>query len=943
MASVIDICAASSDKGKALAEFKNELNDIQQEFLAEVSEITDSENAVEVNKLADEALEGFDALFAASTLGSLGRVQDDSNIPRVNRSYDNASKHLSQRGYLIANNQLLFSGTQDYPLRSITYDNGTYKYIGVADGEYSFEQLAGIIPGYTEPDIQTILKNQTQKRVSNTGSNFNASQVAVDPDGNVARLRSLYLGCGSLKILREFLEVTKTKGYGVVWSVLESVRVTRPFDIDFKDFNEDYVRTVVKTPLDDSKIIKLLDSEYLCLVEKHIGVNITKTEAAELSGTTGMICRVVLAEKNECLRDQAPVFVSRGFNPKLLGTDSYLIGLKVNGIARVIDVTSDNGARLYCEEDYSASDIAGAIRSTFPDFVDTGVVGSEFFVTTKGSGAYTELEFFQVDSNDASEALGIESMVRQQYETNFVFDKPLALFGGASIAQNTTFDFTQFVTSLGLSDDQTSAILANSNRYWNDAKTLVSKIQSEIESSFNSRMRRDIASGSNPDTSKFKQALDRLNDVTSFEFIEGLRCFESMDILNVFGSDADYVLSRRLETVAVDPYSDLTKVYGSLSTDFATLQSSQGLVNKPNPTVVIQPREVNKTQASTATLLYYAMVESSDSGNTSEAVGYYDRFEQSLLGMSVSNSPTSSVSTEQVSVETQDRLLSDFLYALDHFKPMLVVDANEVARETAAYIKRNYPETYAAIAQASDYIKQQFAEVEKLGGRVSEILGVTGALDTLGGLMDDGIVYLKKVDAILATTQNTVRGFAATYQQTYDKIMSLSNIGMNVYSNNGFQTKYLSCYVSGSASLLLGKVLEKYLSKINELADKLNSILQKIIKALQKFFDKILCLVKNISLSVSGYASYSTTYPGFAGMVQFNMNCTVSTGLGLDPQILGVIAGITSKIMAMLNMFKLQIITFEQQDASTQAVAAQVQADLMNTLREALDRLKRCL
>ena len=190
-------------------------------------------------------------------------------------------------------------------------------------------------------------------------------------------------------------------------------------------------------------------------------------------------------------------------------------------------------------------------------------------------------------------------------------------------------------------------------------------------------------------------------------------------------------------------------------------------------------------------------------------------------------------------------------------------------------MKREYPEAYSSISQASSYMESKIREGEDYASELYEGSVVKQAAEVTSKANDDAVNILRRADALLASAEKTMRAYAASYQETYDKIMSLSNIGVNIYTNEGFQTKYLSCYVGGSASLLLGKVLEKYLLKINEMADKLNRMLQRIANALKKYFDKITCILKNMNLSISGYTGYSTVRTGFLG-VQLNMNCIVS-------------------------------------------------------------------
>ena len=884
---------ASSDEARALASFKSELDTLQREFLSVVDEITNSEDAKQVNASSDDALAEFRNLFAASALGSLENVQRDSGIPVESRSFYESSASLAAYGFLFANNRWFFCGTKNTPLRSPSSVGGT-AYSGVGDGEYAATQLQELIPGYQEPDIEEVLRYQTSRK--NTG--YKQSVVGPAYDGNLSRLRELFLSSGNMKSTVAALNALIKSGYLMSTTEFDYNIVAKPNNVDANDFTVDYVKSISHLPLEDSRILKLDDGSYLTLLEKQ-SVNVD-------------VCRLFRAESNESTLNYAPLFVSRGFDETKLSQSAYLLGIKVNGIARVIDVTGDRGSRMYASK-YTAVNVADAIRAVFPDFVDCGVFGSEFYVMTKGSGGYCSIEFIPLDNLDASKALGIENTVRVMYDPTYVFDKPLAILGGNATSEQPSSGFIKYVASSELKAQQKSTILANQTSYWSNIEYDTETDVAKLVALFTKQMRSNVSSGV-ADLSVFAKPLSDVSRWIEFTFIDDMRPWEALDIISVLGSDVERVL-KLVDITEIDIYTSEDQVLAEISSVLQSLQASGNVSNVAPKTRTTPVKAVNTTQVETAEVLRFAMIDYHESGNNIKALEYYDRFAQAAnLGISLVSSTTVS---DGSSVLAYDSLLDDIL---DVIALGGAPSTPEIDQAVADYVRRTYPDTYQSISGNED------------GFDVSN-------------LSDSTIWLLKKADALLASVQSTLKGYASRYQSAYNKLMALSNVGMNIYGNQGFQTKYLSCYVTGSASLALGKCLQKYLEKVNELANSANKILQKIISALREYFDKISCMVNNMKLSMSGYVSYSKVTTGAMG-IQLNMNCVMSTGgfdTGLDPQIASLINSILGRVIACLTMFELQVVTFEKQDSNIQATSSQLQADLVQTLLDALNKLKGCL
>jgi len=907
---IIDICASNADNKKELDDFKSELADLRREFMQEVDSVVKSDEARRVNAAADEALREFEKLFALSPLGSLRAVQKDSGISPIDKSSDESLVDLAKHGFLFANGRWFFCGTKTRAMRSTVSTTGS-NYQGVLDGEFSVEQLRELIPGYEDPNIQDILNSQTPRR----NSLSKPTTLGVLSDGALSRIRELYRHSNSdIKLLKSRIEGLQTSDSSVFHSRYLHVVVTKPTTITYDEFTVDYVRSVVSSPIEDSDILRLSDDEYMVLTTESAGV-------VDFDATLA-----ISVERNESTKNFAPLFVSRGFDETKLGTSAYLLGVRVNGIARVVDVTTDNGNRIHVDH-YTPDTIAASIREVFADLVDCGTLGSEFYITTKGSGGYATLEFFPVGNLDAYAALGLEKTIQKQYkDSTYSFSKPLVVLGGPPRAPQTTAKFISEVKASMLFDEQMKALLVNQASYWNDITPRFESFKLDLKSKFTSRFRNALSIGS-ADTSIFAASCSNMTRCVDVTYVEGFRPWESFDILEALGNDFQRVM-RLVDVTDIDVYTSEDEVYSALTLYLSSMSSSGGLLNVSPTMLVDSPKSVNVTQLRTMQLLRFAMIEMFETSRYDQAVVYYDRFKQASDMVLVYVSNTTVPNGDAVMSYTS--AIQDYLSVIATASPQM--QSTDVPRSITGYVKRNYPDAYNNMILAAQYMRET-NEYQPQSDNVNQ------------SLSDDVISLLQKADALLASVQSAMRGYASTYQQTYNKIMSLSNIGMNVYSNqSGFQTKYLSCYVSGSASALLGAVLQKYLQKINELASDLNKMLQKIIKALRKYFDKIACIVRNMNLSISGYVSYSKVTTGFMG-VQLNMNCILSAGgaAALDPRIASLIASILGRVLACLSLFELQLVVFEKQDSNTQASASQLQADLIQTVLDALSRLTACL
>ena len=907
---IIDICASNADNKRELDEFESELSYIRREFMQEVDAVVRSDEAKTVNEAADEALREFEKLFATSPLGSLRAVQKDSGLSPVNKSLGESLTDLAKQGFLFANGRWFFCGTKTRSMRSVVSTTGS-SYQGVLDGEFSIEQISELIPGYVDPNISDILNSQTPRRNSPPKS----TALGVANDGALSKLRELYRHSNSdAALLKKHIESLQKRTESVFHSKRKYVVVTKPSALLDSEFTVEYVRTVVPASVEDYNAMRLSDDEYIVLLD----------EVASSDDFDSTL--VVSVERNESTKNYAPLFVSRGFDETGLGPSSYLLGIRVNGIARVVDVTTDGGNRIH-EEQYTTDTVASSIREIFADLVDCGTIGSEFYVTTKCSGGYATIEFFPVGEFDAYEALGLERTIQRQYNnTKYTFDRPLVVFGGPSRASQTSASFVSAVKDSKLFDEQIKSIIVNQASYWNEITPRFETFKSELNSKFTSHFRTTISLGT-ADTSIFEASCSNMSRCVDLTYLDGLRPWESLDIVEALGNDFHRVMCL-VDVTDIDVYTSEDDVYTALTSYLSSLSSNGGVSNVAPTMNVDYPKTVNLTQLHTLQLLRFAMIESFETSKYDQAVSYYDRFQQAS-DMVLVYVPNTTASNGDI-VMSYTSASQDYLNVVAIMSPQM--RPTGVQRSITGYVKRNYPDAYNNMIQAAQYMRET-NEYEQQSNSVNQ------------SLSDYVVTLLQKADALLASVQSAMRGYATTYQQTYNKIMSLANIGMNVYSNQGgFQTKYLSCYVSGSASSLLGVALQTYLQKINELASDLNKMLQKIIKALRKYFDKIACIVRTMNLSISGYVSYSKVTTGFMG-VQLNMNCILSAGgaAALDPRIASMISSILGRVLACLSMFELQLVVFEKQDSNTQAAASQLQADLIQTVLDALNRLTACL
>lgn len=945
--SVISQCRTLSSSARELDAFQAEVDAIGAEFVQELTDLVASPDAVTANAMADAAFVAANVMLS----GSLDTAMTNAGISKPNESFEESRSHMMNAGYLFTGTRAWFCSTPTWRMHRVD-GNTMYKALGVGDGEYSPAALKSILLDYREPDYKDILRGMKRRPLSATGASdvngASASQIGPVYAGNIAALREAYIGCGSSQSrLREVLTQIKSQGWGVIWSMPQCRSVLRPLDVSVPEFTATRAQTLAGTTVRESDVVRVSDDEYIVLTETHVASNCSR-ERAWAAGVTAqlfprswdrskLICRLVSACGNELVRDQAPVFVSKGFSDSGFGPGACFLGVVAQGIARVIDVTNDDGYHA-CADKYTASGVALAIRNVFPDLLETGVIGDEWYVTTKSSGADASFGFFVVDQRDASQASGLTGGIAaaQNLEFSATSISSIEFAGGATVTGEFPQGLLRALASLELSDTQRNAVLTDPRNYWTQSATEFDYWVTQQQQAVDAK-----ASG-------FSES-EHLMPITGFMFLEDFRCAEAAQILDVLGADADMVF-RQTDVIAMDLYTEAATVRNTLRADIERLTNGTGIQASATYGLTISPRESNYKQASTLYMLAWIADDFQDRGDEAVQSEFQSRLDNTIAGVQFVDYAMATMTSGATEFVSLSRLADDYTAMLNRWpstaNEILETAASELAALTTSFLKKNFPEEYRKFTNSiQDIASAVGGAMDDAGAEVSDALDTVRDLErAFASSQSEGLRQLQSANAVLVSITPVVYAYANAYQTTYKKLASLTSLNLNIFKSagTGISTKFISCYASGEASFAVSLYLTKFLDLLNAAAAAINKILESIIAAIQKLITKIACILNGIKAAASGLISYSSSYPIGGGVVSLNVTCSVSTGISVDPEILANLAQICDQVTAMLGMFRIHLTTFSVQSQSTDELTKQAQNQLVSKLMDSLNNLLAC-
>lgn len=952
MSSMLQLCYKHPSLADQLRELDAQIDAVEKPFLAALNKAT----APETKDLAAavmKAVGDHDQLFGylgstgsgdvSGSTSSSGQLSGNTEVARVTgynvanldaayvnaglkkieRSENDAKRDLASSGFVPVNGRLYSTGST--PSRPTTVD--------VQDPE-SAGYLKTVLrdPTYKDPEIITPVA-----RVNAAAPSGRSCTGAYITPGTVADVRELYKGFGGdLGSMRRFLEqVDAGSGVGVVWSMLHYATAYSTTGAALK---YDDVRDQVKAPLYDEDI-NIDGLSAVASVEYHVGTQMPKSTALAqakflcrqigISEDPVLMCRFVHMDQTPTVRSQAPVVSTIGFDARKLGRKSYRLGVSVCGYARIIDVTGDRGTRTLIAE-YTNRTVAATIARVFGDIVSVVGVGNEIAFAVNQRGQTARISFFHVDDYDASEACGIDGLVRDQARRNGD-DKTLALknlvaarwSGGEPVADSVTAAMLEGLKVYGI-DDAAATSVVTGQQYWTTRAAEVRAIVDRIVSGTSGSPTSTTLSRVNADVVAYSNA-------AAFVDVASLRYVDVKLMLDEFGDGADHILSYMPDVCVVDIYQPQDAVLESVNEVAQRHVDNDGLVATSNDYTILTAMRKNRAKLSYFyTLFRYTQLEGKNlpsdevSGNMIALRAYapslyWDESVTLMKGApdtalaSKQNQSTSSFWSDVSAYGSATVQVGD-----EHISTSLSSVIGAACKDSADFCEsmdKFYNET---VDLYEDQEERLGAVLEIVTGGSTVWSGLVSLLALINRLLDRAIAMVQAAKAKLTSLFKSVSG-GRSLPEALD---ALANLNLNIYDSFGFQTKFLSCYVSNGASVLLSTVIQKLFEGLNEVISTINDIITELIKATQNALDLLICLADKLSQGFEGSMSYERKGSGLyraAGIVPvpvtFTMQCVMSFGVdGMDPAVARELMRMKQKLVTLLSLFKLQAITCHKTD-----------------------------
>lgn len=942
MAILNQVCANWSDLSRQLDQFKMELRAIEIDVNKQVSDIINSKDAKDVDTSATKALEEANNFFATQG-SSLESVTRNSGI-----SASTPEAPLESLGYVYANSRYWLCNTTSNATKYAPPED--YGYVGIGAGEYDEQQIAALLGReYVDPDPDSI--SSMLQQATNTPPESPAPQQSITGSrhgsGNIADLRELYRGCGStLETLNSFLHDSYMAGFGVLWSTSHVVFVPKPQAFTDDEFNSSYIRRQVNAVVYEDDML-FRDDMCFVRIENYVGHNTSRESALNtlrrLSIELGvselpLIARTITFNPNEDIHDTSPLITSRGCDASKLNTTTNLLGLAVNGIYRVIDVTGDRGQHIV-RDSYGASDIADSITEVFGDLVETGTVGSEFFVKLKvGFGATGTLSLFHVGSEDCSDVVGLQAAIDESAQASAqVLGGSAASIklssvgevtwsGGVSLVSETPSSYMlDFLSSDSLPRALTTSLVTKTN-YWEAIQNDLESIQSEMAAGCDTNQNQRLAAGIMACESMFSYY-----DASAFKYRE----YKTMR--SALGTSLHDILVHKTDVLSLDVYTSKKAVNASLTAMLNDILGSDGIVpSVSSPMLISYPLSLNYAMASRLRLLYsvstqYSYIDEAMAAQSkSELCSYV-----SALGVATTNQiEKSEIGSFAKIMDGMDALNRSIgMFSGDDLNRVIWNVLKDTPGISSLFDAGEFAQR--KLDDAAGFVDSGIRSIEDAISDIVDALGLDAANRAV-------ITALMQVELALDTAIAIAQRITTLYNTTTQKIITLSNFNLNMSGSLGFQTKYLSCYASGGISAMPLQFLAKMLATLNDIADKMNKRLSDTKKVANSAIDKIICLLDKLVLSLTGTMMYESTMQ--VGMVSMKFQCTsyVNLGTQFDPKVLQHIMDIRRKINFLLACMRVQAVTFQKHEENMDAASSVFTGSLEDTVNEILGRFSKC-
>lgn len=824
----------------------------------------------------------------------------------------------------------------------------------------SVYSITGLGKGVTDVDLDymDVLGGSTYSAslVQNSGSYsqsaYKANSKAVNSttgteyqvDGNVSVLREMLRAAGGdLDVAAKIAKIGQTVGYAVVWS-----RV----DIKEHPVGQDAMGDITKVresysyPVYDDQVTFHAESNLaLVSVEKFVGLNMSRA-AAELAvsnewlATYGvamthkplLTCRVFRFCLNNVL-NTAPVFITHGMDASKLGADAYSLGISIGGYAIVVDVTGDRGTGTIGT--YTPQSVAACITAQLGDLISVRVFGGELVITSKVRGTQAYIQLFDTVSS-ASVALGVDGAI---YQLNGLLGttsaeasrlarvKTVTVSGGSSGLADTDLSGLLFSNAqrYGLTDEQLSAVVSG-DYYWDALKAVSSRSKSVFEA-----ITSDLSSTTgSPDRAVYMArtlgAAALLVQDTIFMDIPAIDCRMFSLFRAEFGDEGLIdILAQRPGVYDLSFNIPVSVGYSYLGQLLDKQVQAGGVETKQSSVDYISAFHTN------ASLVWKLLdrIEYLDirANELDDTLFVAELLEILGLGAGIAYSlvPTTAKGDSTVSTTTS----GDTDLALRMQNPNW---GQDILDAIAAASVLTIPQ---------DWLNRQEKTATRMLTNVENDITdwmddkLSSLVDTLS--LDDEIAVARRNYRRLLNALKDFRryvkiatDFVQRQQLVYANLLKIVNAGLNfntnMYANFEVNTKFVSCYASGTSSAALSQAFKLLVTALNTVISFINKALSALAKIVDKFFTVLSCTLQALFSFFSASLTYETsamgayTALGVPMAVSFKLKCSVNLGYEPDTTILALLGQIQSQLNALFSSLKLSTVTWSAQESTTDSL-----------------------
>ena len=152
----------------------------------------------------------------------------------------------------------------------------------------------------------------------------------------------------------------------------------------------------------------------------------------------------------------------------------------------------------------------------------------------------------------------------------------------------------------------------------------------------------------------------------------------------------------------------------------------------------------------------------------------------------------------------------------------------------------------------------------------------------------------------------------------------LANLQTNVYGNLSFRTRFVSCYVTGSASALLAELWAAMIALINKYLAMISAALTAYTNAANNALGTLICIASKIidgltgiAPSITSTAVATSSVVGVPLIVSYTMKCTLNLGFAsLNPSILRELTKIQTNLDLLMGLLQVNLLKHVSLDDS---------------------------